>query len=79
MKKFLIILALATLPACSDDVRRPLYPKSNLSVKTINGYFDGKLSTICVDGISYLITEQGGITVKYQSWNDTDPTVEECE
>jgi len=79
MKRIILLALLITLTACSENTRKPLYPTTGVSVKTLSGYFDGKISVLCIDGIKYIATEQGGITVKFQSWSDTDPTVEECE
>lgn len=77
----LIILFVLALTACSEDSRQPVYPKNrDLQIKLVQGDYDPKdIGILCIDGIKYLVTQQGGISPKFQAWNDTDPTVEECE
>ena len=46
----------------------------------VQGTYDSSgLSVMCVDGVKYLVTEEGGIAPKYQVWRDVDATVEECD
>ena len=68
--------------ACSDEAsRQPLYPNNkHLTIKMVQGTYDSSgLSVMCVDGVKYLVTEEGGIAPKYQVWRDVDATVEECD
>lgn len=38
-----------------------------------------EFSILCIDGVKYLRTPEGGITVKYQANQEGDPSAEECE
>ena len=38
-----------------------------------------QFSILCIDGVKYLRTPEGGITVKYQANEQADPSAEECE
>jgi hypothetical protein len=38
-----------------------------------------QFSILCIDGVKYLRTPEGGITVKYQANQEGDPSAEECE
>lgn len=81
MRSLYIVPFILLLSACDSDTRQPVYPKNrNLSIKVIQGDYDYKnINMLCIDGIKYIVTEQGGIAPKWQSWQDVDPTVEECD
>jgi len=81
MRSLLIVLFGLSLTACSDDTRQPIYPQNREpTIKLLRGDYETKgISVVCIDGIKYLVTAEGGITPKFQSWQDVDPTVEECE
>jgi hypothetical protein len=38
-----------------------------------------QFSILCIDNVKYLMTPQGGITVKFQANEAGDPSAEECE
>lgn len=62
----------------------PRRVKDKLSIKVLK--YDGEdtdaptdFSILCIDNVKYLMTKQGGITVKFQANQDGDPSAEECE
>jgi len=91
MKKlFLLSLTLAIsltmLVSCGDDYREiPKALKNKLQISVLkhsdedNENVPKDLTILCVDGIKYLVTPQGGITVKFQANREGDPSAEECD
>ena len=81
MRSLSALIIILALTGCVDDTRQPTYPQNREpTVKLLRGDYDTKnISLVCIDGIKYIVTEQGGIAPKYQSWQDVDATVEECE
>jgi hypothetical protein len=89
MKKlFLIasILVATLLASCGDDYREvPKALRDRLHIKVLkhsdedNENVPKDLTILCVDGVKYLMTQQGGITVKFQANREGDPSAEECD
>lgn len=70
------------LTACGPEPRSSLPRDGKVTVKFLKEIVvDDKLSisVLCIDGVKYLKTAEGGISPKYQAWEDADATVEECE
>ena len=87
MKIKLLIIALisAGITACGQDYSSiPRGVKDKLDIKILKladeeSDVPKNLSVLCIDGVKYLMTAQGSITVKFQSNQDGDPSAEECE
>lgn len=81
MKTLLLISLAVMLTACSK-VPTGTNPKDALNVKILPmGDSDSpkEYALICIDGVTYLRTPEGGITVKFQANREGDPSAEECE
>jgi len=88
MKIKLLIIALLIavgITACGEDYASiPRGVKDKLDIKILkisdeDTDIPTNFSVLCIDGVKYLLTKQGGITVKFQSNQDGDPSPEECE
>jgi hypothetical protein len=87
MKIKLLIIALISvgITACGQDYSSiPRGVKDKLDIKILkladeDSDVPKNLSVLCIDGVKYLMTDKGGITVKFQSNQDGDPSAEECE
>jgi len=87
MKKlwiFTVILIAAGLTACDSDVSIPRAIKDKMNIKVLKSLDDEtdtpkQFSILCIDNVKYLMTPQGGITVKFQANEAGDPSAEECE
>jgi hypothetical protein len=87
MKIKLLIIALISvgITACGQDyssIPRGVKDKLDIKILTMSDEetdIPKNFSVLCIDGVKYLMTNQGGITVKFQSNQDGDPSPEECE
>jgi hypothetical protein len=80
--KYLILFIAVLLTACGPEPRASMPRDGKVTVKFLKEIVvDDKLSisVLCIDGVKYLKTAEGGIAPKYQAWEDADATVEECE
>jgi hypothetical protein len=83
--KLLTIAFILGLTACSPDYSSsiPRGVKDKLSIKILKSTEDEVdvpgLTVLCIDSVKYLMTPQGGITVKFQANEAGDPSAEECE
>ena len=84
--KYLWLLTIITfgLTACGpyESVPRGARDKMNIKVLKIadeDTDTPKEFSLLCIDGVKYLMTNQGGITVKFQANQEGDPSAEECE
>jgi hypothetical protein len=78
-----IIIALG-LTACDSDLSVPRAIKDTLKIKVLKSLDEDTdapkdFSILCIDNVKYLMTPQGGITVKFQANEAGDPSAEECE
>jgi hypothetical protein len=85
MKKLLLPLVLMSLlTACDSNVRETVAViKEKMDITVLKSFDDvvhdpENLMLLCIDGVTYIRTIQGGITVKYQANQDGDPSAEEC-
>jgi hypothetical protein len=73
------------LVACSDDYSSTVNRvKQKMNVRVLkeadpDSDVPTDFTVLCIDGVKYLQTKQGGITVKYQANEQGDPSAEECE
>jgi hypothetical protein len=82
MKTYYLIILALLLTACGPEPRTSLPRDGKVTVKFLKEIVvDDNLtiSVLCIDGVKYLKTPEGGISPKYQAWEDADATVEECE
>ena len=82
MKYVFLFLLAVSLTGCGPEPRNPARAKDKVTVKTLQEIVvddNASIRVLCIDGIKYLQTEQGGIAPKFQAWEDADATVEECE
>jgi hypothetical protein len=87
MKIKLLIIAFITagITACGQDYSSiPRGVRDKLDIKILkladeDSDIPKNFSVLCIDGVKYLMTDKGGITVKFQSNQDGDPSAEECE
>jgi len=86
MKKLLIALAILAIGTCiiSCDKQPIEHLKDKLTVKILQESAEEtdtpkELTLLCIDGVTYLRTAQGGLTVKFQANKEGDPSAEECE
>jgi hypothetical protein len=84
--RILIIGILAVgLLACSDDYHNTVNRVTQkMTIKVLkeadpDSDVPTDFTLLCIDGVKYLQTKQGGITVKYQANEQADPSAEECE
>lgn len=73
------------LTACSPDYSSiPRGVKDKLDIKILKVADEEtdvpkNFSVLCIDSVKYLMTPQGGITIKFQANEAGDPSAEECE
>jgi hypothetical protein len=87
MKIKLLIIALISvgITACSPDFSSiPRGVKDKLDIKILKladeeSDIPKNFTVLCIDSVKYLMTAQGGITVKFQANESGDPSAEECE
>ena len=83
--KLLTIAFMLGLTACGPDYSSiPRGVKDKLSIKVLKSADEDTdvpkdFSVLCIDNVKYLMTPQGGITVKFQANEAGDPSAEECE
>lgn len=86
---FLLFLCIVVvgLFSCSDDFEssaRKIKDKMSIKVlQTSDADPDSDLpadyTLLCIDGVKYIKTKEGGISVKYQANESGDPSAEECD
>lgn len=82
MKHYCLLFLALLLTACGPEPRNSLPRDGKVTITFLKEIIvDDKLSfsVLCIDGIKYLKTPEGGLAPKYQAWEDADATVEECE
>jgi hypothetical protein len=87
MKTKLLIITFVTagLTACGQDFSSiPRGVRDKLDIKILkladeDSDVPQNFSILCIDGVKYLMTDKGGITVKFQANENGDPSAEECE
>jgi hypothetical protein len=75
------------LIACSDDFESSTKKiKEKMSIKVLqtsevdpDSDLPPEYTLLCIDGVKYIKTKEGGISVKYQANEASDPSPEECE
>jgi len=86
MRSLLLVLLLGVVGvsvlSCSKEPIEHL--KDKLVVKILHEPADETdtpkdLTLLCIDGVKYLRTQQGGLTIKFQANREGDPSAEECE
>ena len=73
--------------ACSDDCESSTRKiKEQMSIKVLqtsevdpDSDLPAEYTLLCIDGVKYIKTKEGGISVKYQANESGDPSAEECE
>jgi hypothetical protein len=84
---FLMLLGVgAGLFACSDDFERSARKiKDKMTIKVLqtsdvdpDSDLPADYTLLCIDGVKYIKTKEGGISVKYQANENGDPSAEEC-
>jgi hypothetical protein len=85
-KKILFFTLVAViLTGCGPDFSSiPRGVKDKLDIKILKladeeSDVPKNFSILCIDGVKYLMTDKGGITVKFQANENSDPSAEECE
>lgn len=86
MKKLLLpfVLLCLLLTSCDSSIRETVEViKDKMDITVLKSFDDvvhdpENLMLLCIDGVTYIRTIQGGITVKYQANQDGDPSAEEC-
>ena len=85
IKLLAIAFITLTLTACGQDYSSiPRGVRDHLEIKILKVGDDEtdipkNFTVLCIDSVKYLMTNQGGITVKFQANQDGDPSAEECE
>jgi len=92
MKDRIIFLSLLCgvgvgLFACSDDFTSSAKKiKDKMSIKVLqtsdadpDSDLPADYTLLCIDGVKYIKTKEGGISVKYQANENGDPSAEECD
>jgi hypothetical protein len=85
IKLLAIIFITLGLVACGPDYSSiPRGVRDKLDIKVINIADEEtdvpkNFTVLCIDNVKYLMTSQGGITVKFQANQEGDPSAEECE
>jgi hypothetical protein len=85
IKLLTIAFIIAGLTACGQDFSSiPRGVKDKLDIKILKladeeSDVPKNFSVLCIDGVKYLMTDKGGITVKFQANESGDPSAEECE
>jgi hypothetical protein len=82
MKIYYLLFLALLLTACGPEPKSTHPRDGKVNVKFLKEIVvDDTLtiSVLCIDGVKYLKTPEGGIAPKYQAWEDADATVEECE
>jgi len=79
-----LIICSICLTACDPESSIPRAIKDKMNVKVLKSLDDEtdvpkQFSILCIDNVKYLMTPQGGITVKFQANEAGDPSAEECE
>jgi hypothetical protein len=84
---FLMLLGVgAGLFACSDDFEHSARKiKDKMTIKILqtsdvdpDSDLPAEYTLLCIDGVKYIKTKEGGISVKYQANENGDPSAEEC-
>ena len=85
---FLMLLGIgAGLFACSDNFESSAKKiKDKMSIKVLQtsdvdpeSDLPAEYALLCIDGVKYIKTKEGGISVKYQANENGDPSAEECD
>jgi hypothetical protein len=85
---FLMLLGIgAGLFACSDNFESSAKKiKDKMSIKVLQtsdvdpeSDLPAEYTLLCIDGVKYIKTKEGGISVKYQANENGDPSAEECD
>jgi hypothetical protein len=86
MKRIITLSIMAVVLTCvvSCDKEPIARFKDKIDVKVLHEASEDtdtpkEFSILCIDGVKYLRTPEGGITVKYQANQEGDPSAEECE
>jgi len=80
---FLVAVLLAALGVASCGKEPIQRFKDKLDVKVLHEASEDtdtpkEFSILCIDGVKYLRTPEGGLTVKFQANQEGDPSAEEC-
>jgi hypothetical protein len=82
MKTYYLLFLALLLTACGPAPKSSAPRDGKVSIKFLKEMVVDEnlsISVLCIDGVKYLKTPEGGIAPKYQAWEDADATVEECE
>jgi hypothetical protein len=85
MKKYVLFLLLFGLISCSENYSQTAQSiRQKMTVRVLteadpDSDVPTDFTVLCIDGVKYLQTKTGGITVKYQANENADPSPEECE
>jgi hypothetical protein len=88
MKKLwalVFITITVSLFACSDGFEKTTKNlKQKMNIKVLNDTTEdtdlpADYTLLCIDGVKYIKTKEGGISVKYQANEAGDPSAEECD
>jgi hypothetical protein len=82
----MISLSVAGLVSCSDDFESSAkHLKQKMSIKVLqtteadpDSDLPAEYTLLCIDGVKYIKTKEGGISVKFQANESGDPSAEEC-
>lgn len=77
----------AGLFACTDGFENSARKiKDKMSIKVLqtsesdpDSDLPADYTLLCIDGVKYIKTKEGGISVKYQANESGDPSAEECD
>lgn len=91
MKDRIILLLLCAgvlgISACSDDFETSAKKfKDKMTIKVLetsdqdpDSDLPADYTLLCIDGVKYIKTKEGGIGVKFQANESGDPSAEECD
>jgi ABC-type glycerol-3-phosphate transport system substrate-binding protein len=83
----MLIGVVAGLFACSENFESSARKiKDKMTIKVLqtssvdpDSDLPADYTLLCIDGVKYIKTKEGGISVKYQANENGDPSAEECD
>ena len=83
MKKIFALISIISLSACGPDYSQSSpRPNGELSIKVLaekEGTAEiPSITVLCIDDVKYIMTGRGGISIKFQANENSDPSAEEC-